>query len=59
MRCSKCQGKGFVKVEVRAEFTATLADVWQPCPDCNGCGLTYCCEGEDRWSDLTELSKKT
>jgi DnaJ-class molecular chaperone len=59
MICSKCQGKGFVKVEVMAAIGKNICDVWQPCPDCNGSGITYCCEGEDRWSDLTELSKKT
>jgi hypothetical protein len=33
MRCEKCQGTG-----------RDLARQWQACPECEGCGIAYCCE---------------
>jgi hypothetical protein len=46
MRCEKCQGRGYVKV-----YTESLSRlVYEPCPDCHGSGITYCCEGTERWS---------
>jgi DnaJ-class molecular chaperone len=46
MICERCHGSGFVRQYVRFLF----GDLWEvevkPCPECSGCGRTYCCEGE-------------
>lgn len=44
MICPACQGEGWLE---------TGAGPWEPCPDCDGCGIAYCCEGADTVSDTT------
>lgn len=48
MRCQHCGGNG--KVGQRAkppEGVAAIKDfVVIPCPDCEGTGIGYCCEGD-------------
>lgn len=34
MICQTCNGVGAMPIAP-----------WYPCPDCNGCGITYCCDG--------------
>lgn len=36
MICPLCDGEGWLEVG---------PDILYPCPDCDGCGLAYCCEG--------------
>lgn len=42
MRCKECSGTGRVTVVT----TTHLLLSWQQCPDCGGCGITHCCEGD-------------
>lgn len=42
MTCETCGGTGCV-----LPMTAThLILSYYPCPDCGGCGITHCCEGD-------------
>jgi hypothetical protein len=52
MICETCHGKGEV---LRDSLPATgvmpgdpvrRVSVYQPCPDCGGCGFAHCCEGD-------------
>jgi hypothetical protein len=40
MRCDRCQGKGTIW---RGEDGASFNMVQQPCEDCQGSGIAYCC----------------
>lgn len=40
MICMTCCGEGWVWPGNLYEGDP------EPCPDCDGCGLAYCCEGE-------------
>lgn len=44
MKCETCQGTGFKREWLSLMGGALWRDV--PCPDCGGCGLAHCCEGE-------------
>ncbi len=68
MRCETCQGEGRVRwnwllpnPQTFYKFPDTprsqIRDcwVWHPCPECNGCGITHCCEG-DQASPSSELT---
>ena len=55
MRCETCHGKGWVFVDHQPVVGVMPGDpdrpphyysLKQPCPDCGGCGITHCCEGE-------------
>lgn len=40
MICERCHGEGFLEVE------GSPINAYEVCPECNGMGLAYCCEGE-------------
>lgn len=42
MICDTCHGNGYI---TRA-YIAGVVDVTNPCPDCGGCGVTSCCDGD-------------
>lgn len=42
MICERCHGEGMVGSDPSGERTGKLV----PCPDCGGCGVAHCCEGE-------------
>ena len=47
MKCERCQGVGFIRVESRIDVKSMdLAYVHVPCPRCCGNGLQHCCEGD-------------
>jgi hypothetical protein len=60
MRCEACKGTGrkviygpsishtFFDETLGEEITIASADFAAslPCPDCGGCGIAHCCEGE-------------
>jgi Excinuclease ATPase subunit len=45
MRCERCHGAGKIAPIERIgnEF---MQGGWVPCPDCGGCGIRHCCDGE-------------
>jgi hypothetical protein len=49
MRCEECQGSGFYFRKQFGENDNALYAILHikiyPCPSCNGCGFTHCCEG--------------
>ena len=63
MRCERCQGRGLSKlgkhmIQTVWEGAAIArgddsADEWL-CPDCNGSGVAYCCEGSERHGQLPD-----
>jgi excinuclease UvrABC ATPase subunit len=40
MICQRCEGDGMILVDDPAR-----RDWAEPCPDCDGMGIAYCCEG--------------
>jgi DnaJ-class molecular chaperone len=38
MICERCQGTGYSQVPIYA------GSVFEPCPDCQGQGIAYCCD---------------
>lgn len=42
MICERCHGERFIQVHGGGD----RAPLIEPCPDCGGCGLEHCCEGE-------------
>jgi hypothetical protein len=42
MICEACHGTGYLP-----EMNPS-----RPCPDCQGCGVAYCCEGSARFGQL-------
>lgn len=54
MICETCHGEGKVWCDSLAATGAVPDDplrpqpclsLWEPCPDCGGCGFAHCCEG--------------
>lgn len=48
MICETCDGEGWVmrdSLPTAAPGDPLVNPYWEPCPDCDGCGLAYCCEG--------------
>jgi len=50
MRCDLCQGTGWY--QPAPEFVTFLWNEKIPCPECHGNGITYCCEGSERYGQL-------
>lgn len=48
MRCETCQGSGERRV-ISGEFVG-----WRPCPDCNGFGVSHCCDGLQEQPETSE-----
>ena len=55
MICETCHGEGRVMRDSLPVTGVMPGDpehpppgfsIWQPCPDCGGCGFAHCCEGE-------------
>lgn len=43
MICPTCHGEHYI---LRGRDPVTGRPARLPCPDCGGCGLAHCCEGE-------------
>ena len=48
MRCETCEGVGEVLIDRDCNIVQRVGDAVMmiPCPDCGGCGISYCCDGE-------------
>lgn len=50
MKCETCKGRGLrfqsFPETVIIDGQVVSLPVLVPCPDCGGCGLVHCCEGE-------------
>lgn len=46
MRCERCHGDGSIWSGPFNDGRGLRAGKMFPCPDCNGFGITHCCEGE-------------
>jgi len=42
MICNPCHGKGVV----RRWHAPSGVDLPSPCPECGGCGISHCCDGD-------------
>jgi hypothetical protein len=51
MICDTCHGKGRVIRDASLAVGVMPGDprypvsIWEPCPDCGGCGIGHCCDG--------------
>lgn len=47
MICPRCEGDGMILVsgELRPYPWPSMRPWAEPCPDCGGSGVAYCCEG--------------
>lgn len=50
MRCEKCHGTGRIKVTSGCSAAGVIVMTTIPCPECGGCGIAHCCEGERHWA---------
>ena len=49
MRCERCQGIGFIDPDDpswprNGRGGGCKMNIKQPCPDCQGTGISYCCD---------------
>lgn len=45
MRCERCQGTGTILIIDLMTPRVGINGEQAPCPDCNGTGITHCCDG--------------
>lgn len=59
MRCEACKGTGqFPTINTDGQY-GPLYPRTLPCPDCDGTGIAYCCEGSERHGQLSDEDTTT